>query len=195
MNFELLALLIFLFPLAFSPGPGNLLFAANGARFGFRSTIAATTGYHIATVIVTFALGFGFAKVVTMMPTVLKAIQVIGSLYVMWLAWQLWRAGKVENADAKPIGFWDGGILLVLNPKAYVIIALMFSQFLGGGSNVADVATVSVVFTLNNLVAFTLWTLVGDAVARLLLDEANARHLNRFFGGLLGLVGFWMLFS
>ena len=68
----------------------------------------------------------------------------------------------------------------MLNPKAYVIIALMFSQFLGGGSNVADVATVSVVFTLNNLVAFTLWTLVGDAVARLLLDEANARHLNRF---------------
>ena len=30
MNFELLALLIFLFPLAFSPGPGNMLFAANG---------------------------------------------------------------------------------------------------------------------------------------------------------------------
>ena len=59
----------------------------------------------------------------------------------------------------------------------------------------ADVATVSVVFTLNNLVAFTLWTLVADALARLLLDEANARHLNRFFGGLLGLVGFWMLFS
>ena len=71
------------------------------------------------------------------------------------------------------------GHLLVLNPKAYVIIAL-FSQFLGGGSNVADVATASVVFTLNNLVACTL-TLVGDAVARLLLDEANARHLNRFF--------------
>ena len=110
MNFELLALLIFLFPLAFSPGPGNMLFAANGARFGFRSTIAATTGYHIATVIVTFALGFGFAKVVTMMPTVLKAIQVIGSLYVSWAAQLAMAGGQDENADAKPIGFWDGGI-------------------------------------------------------------------------------------
>jgi threonine/homoserine/homoserine lactone efflux protein len=195
MNLEFLALLIFLFPLAYSPGPGNMLFAANGARFGFRSTITATTGYHIATVVVTFALGVGFAKAVAMVPNVLKAIQVIGSLYVMWLAWKLWRAGRVDNADAKPIGFWAGGILLLLNPKAYVIIALMFSQFLDGGSDVVDVATVSVVFTLNNLVAFTLWTLVGDALARLFRDETNARHLNLFFGVVLGLVGFWMLFS
>ena len=31
-----LALVVFLFPLAFSPGPGNMFFAANGARFGLR---------------------------------------------------------------------------------------------------------------------------------------------------------------
>jgi len=40
-----IALLVFLFPLAYSPGPGNIFFATNGARFGFRSTLALTTRF------------------------------------------------------------------------------------------------------------------------------------------------------
>ncbi|MEJ2518265.1 MAG: hypothetical protein P8Y82_09930 [Methyloceanibacter sp.] len=36
---------------------------------------------------------------------------------------------KVSHA-ARPAGFLDGVVLLVLNPKAHVIIALMFTQFL-----------------------------------------------------------------
>ena len=57
---EIVALIIFLFPLAFSPGPGNMFFAANGARFGFAKTLSANFGYHLATIIVTFLIGFGF---------------------------------------------------------------------------------------------------------------------------------------
>jgi threonine/homoserine/homoserine lactone efflux protein len=34
MTETILALIIFLLPLAFSPGPGNMFFAAIGARFG-----------------------------------------------------------------------------------------------------------------------------------------------------------------
>ena len=48
-EYRVLALLAFLFPLAYSPGPGNMFFAAIGARFGLRSTLAATAGYHITT--------------------------------------------------------------------------------------------------------------------------------------------------
>ena len=45
---EIAALLIFLFPLAFSPGPGNMFFAASGAKFGFKKTLSANFGYHLA---------------------------------------------------------------------------------------------------------------------------------------------------
>jgi len=63
-----LSLLLFLFPLAYSPGPGNLFFAANGARFGFRATIPASPGYHTATWLVTAAIGFGFLGVTRQLP-------------------------------------------------------------------------------------------------------------------------------
>jgi hypothetical protein len=51
-----IALILFLFPLAYSPGPGNMFFAANGARFGFRSTVPSNVGYHVATWIATAAI-------------------------------------------------------------------------------------------------------------------------------------------
>lgn len=46
---DVIAFLTFLFPLAYSPGPGNMVFAANGARFGIRATLRASAGHHIAT--------------------------------------------------------------------------------------------------------------------------------------------------
>ncbi|MCB5199299.1 hypothetical protein LGQ03_08600 [Loktanella sp. TSTF-M6] len=55
-----IALILFLAPLAYSPGPGNMFFAANGARFGFRATVPANLGYHAATLVVTIGIGLGF---------------------------------------------------------------------------------------------------------------------------------------
>ena len=195
-NFELIALLAFLFPLAFSPGPGNMIFAANGARFGVRATLGATFGYHLTTFIVTIALGLGFSSAVSSAPEAFDIVKIAGSLYVLWLAWKLFMAGRLDSViQAKPINFVDGAVLLLLNPKAYVIIALMFSQFISGTSNTANVIAISAIFTLNNFVAFTLWTFVGDGIAKMLSSEKHARYLNSIFGGILALVAVWMLLS
>jgi len=193
-----LALILFLFPLAYSPGPGNMFFAANGARFGFRATIPATVGYHIATWIVTAAIGFGFLAAIERFPQLFTFLKVAGSLYVLWIAWKMLRAGTLEGAeDAKPATFMDGVILLLLNPKAYVIIALMFTQFLGlsNASMFASVLLITTVFTLNNLVAFSIWTLIGDTIAGFFRSPDSARKLNLIFGTILAAVAIWMLFS
>ena len=51
MSQNVLTLLLFLAPLVYSPGPGNLFFAALGARFGWRGTLLANLGYHAATLL------------------------------------------------------------------------------------------------------------------------------------------------
>ena len=193
--YQIAALLAFLFPLAFSPGPGNMFFAANGARFGLRATLGATTGYHIVTFGATFLIGLGFSSALAAAPQAFDAIRIAGSLYVLWLAWKLGTAGRAGHQEAKAASFWDGAVLLILNPKAYVIIALMFSQFLGATSSVLQVAVISVIFTLNNLVAFTLWTTLGDWLGKTFRSEERARYLNATFGVILATVGVWMLVS
>ncbi|WP_135501024.1 LysE family translocator [Roseovarius aestuariivivens] len=189
------ALLLFLLPLAYSPGPGNMFFAANGARFGFRATIPANIGYHLATFLVTAAIGFGLLAALERFPQAFIALKLAGALYVLWIAWGLIRAGVVkEGHAARPAGFVDGIVLLLLNPKAYVIIALMFTQFLpaSDGGRILTVILIATVFTLNNLMAFTAWTLVGDRLAACFRSPQGARRLNVVFGATLAGVAIWM---
>ena len=195
--FELtLALVVFLFPLAFSPGPGNMFFAAIGARFGTSASVPATTGYHIGTLFVTAMFGLGFTSFANAAPVVFDIIRYAGSAYVFWLAWHFLRSGTVGTETApRQASFIDGLMLLILNPKAYVIIALMFTQFLATGErdDAGTVLWITVVFTLNNLVAFTAWTVMGDVFLRQFRTPTRARTLNRAFGGLLASVALWML--
>lgn len=189
-------LLTFLFPLAFSPGPGNMFFATMGARFGFAATLRANAGYHLATLAVTLLLGLGLISVLEPGSALFAAFKMAGGIYVLWLAFKLARAGTSgEDAAAKQAGFTDGPMLLVLNPKAYVIILLMFAQFADVGPQ--DLHTrifvISLLFTLNNLAAFSLWALAGDALGRLFRSETAAWRLNLAFATVLACVGLWML--
>lgn len=193
-----LALILFLLPLAYSPGPGNVFFAANGARFGFRSTVPANIGYHIATWIITAAIGLGFMAALEKFPQIFDALKLAGALYVAWLAWKMFTSGTFDGDNsAKPATFINGVVLLVLNPKAYVIIALMFTQFLGqfDTGRLATVMLITTIFTLNNLIAFSIWALIGDTISALFSTPASARRLNMVFGLILAGVAVWMFLA
>ncbi len=198
MTQTFLALITFLFPLAYSPGPGNVFFAANGAYFGFKATIPANAGYHLATFAITAAIGFGFVAAMDQVPQIFVAMKLAGSAYVLWLAWKLFTADALNNRQtARPATLWDGIILLALNPKAYVIIALMFTQFLTSDTNnqTGTVLFITAVFTLNNLIAFSLWALLGDRIAKVFHSPDSARTLNWAFGAILAAVALWMLIA
>lgn len=190
-----LALVAFLFPLAFSPGPGNMFFAANGARFGLRATLPANLGYHLATWLVTAAIGFGALAAVTAQPGIFLAVKLAGSLYVLVLAWRIFRSGARQGGgEARPAGFGTGVLLLLFNPKAYILIALMFTQFVEPGlaASWPLILVITTVFTLNNFAAFLAWTLAGDWLAGQFRDARAARRLNRLFGAVLAAVAVWM---
>jgi threonine/homoserine/homoserine lactone efflux protein len=196
MTETIIALIVFLFPLAYSPGPGNMFFAAIGARFGMRASLPASAGYHVATWSVTFAIGYGFMQVLATYPAIFVVMKVAGAIYMLWLAWLFLRAGPTDgHITARPARFIDGVVLLILNPKAYVIIALMFTQFLAADAHnfLTLLLVITTVFTLNNLLAFTVWTLLGDALGRLFRTDRHARILNAGFGVTLIGVAVWML--
>lgn len=191
-----IALVIFLFPLAYSPGPGNMFFAANGARFGFRATLPANAGYHGATLLVTIVIGLGFDRMASEVPLLLSAIRYLGAAYVLYLAWGLAKSGtSAEEQVAKPAGTLDGVALLLLNPKAYLIIALIFTQFTS--ASIADrmflIVWISLVFTLNNFIAFSLYAGLGDRLAGHWRNREAARGMNLVFAVVLAAVALWMI--
>ncbi|MEM7195244.1 MAG: LysE family transporter, partial [Pseudomonadota bacterium] len=82
---------------------------------------------------------------------------------------------------------------LVLNPKAYVIIGALFSQFLNSeGDPKRAVLVISALFTVNNLIAFIIWTVAGDWLSRLFSHPDKARLLNRGLSVMLLAVAIWL---
>lgn len=194
------ALIVFLFPLAFSPGPGNLFFAALGARGGLVATGPAMLGYHVVTWGLTVAMGLGAAGVAQTAPAVPRGLQIAGGLYLLYVAIGLWRADPVPSDGSngpgltfRRAGVVTGAALLLLNPKAYVIIALMFAHFADAARHPAEVMWIATVFTLNNLVAFTLWSVLGARLAMVCGDGTGARWLNATMAASLAGVALWML--
>ncbi len=190
---ETIALLLFIFPLAWSPGPGNMFFVANSARFGVRKTIPANLGYHVATFSVMIFMGLGFSYVAH--PVFLNIIKYAGSAYVLFLAYKLAKSDPKAQKHSSHISFFDGAILLLLNPKAYLIFGLIFAQFLAPtqANATARAFWIASVFTANNLFSFIVWSLVGEHISNLLLREKNARYINYFFALILTLVAVWIL--
>ncbi len=189
---QILPLLLFLFPLAYSPGPGNMFFAALGARYGVTASLPATLGYHAATLAVSFAIGAGVTIALTPTSRIFTLIQTFGALYLLWLAYKLYCShGPRPFADAHPATVLDGAILLLLNPKGYLIMALLFTQF--PGDTLTKTALIATLFTVNNMLAFLVWTFAGQILSRLFSSPTAAHRINAGFSILLGGVAMWLL--
>ena len=127
---SLALLLLFLFPRAFSPGPGNIFLSAHGAAFGLRRSLRTLLGYHLATWGISVMIGLGLRAILLRHPDLTQWVQHLDRAYVLWLAWNMIRSGLTLNQHtAHAAGFMQGVWLLLLNPKGYAIMVLMFSQF------------------------------------------------------------------
>lgn len=99
-------------------------------------------------------------------------------------------AGAAPAGRQRP-GFRTGALVLLLNPKAYYTVAAVFTQFPRAPADATTALVITVVLTLNNLVAFLVRTL-GGRVAVLFRDERPKRWLDRLFAtALIGVAG-WM---
>lgn len=186
---SLFALLLFLLPLAYSPGPGNLFFAAHGARFGWRRTFPAYLGYHMATLMAALAVGAGLLLLTG--PMLGRVLLWVGTGYVLWLALKLWRSSAVTRLNnTHQATLWDGAALLALNPKAWAIMAALFAQF--PAADTMTVLGVALVFTLNNALAFALWAGLGQTILAHMTSETQVRAVNRSFALMLAVVALAM---
>ena len=70
----------------------------------------------------------------------------------------------------------------------------MFTIFLNNNQSLLKIILISVIFTLNNCLSFTLWTIFGDLLGTKFRNETYAKKLNYVFATSLFLVGLWMLF-
>ena len=135
---DLATLTLFLpacFALNMAPGPNNLLSVSNATRYGYRSRLPAGIGRILAFAGMIALAGAGLSVVLQTSEWLFHAIKIVGAAYLLYLAWQLWRA----NPEAEQqVTRRDGGFLALArqeflvaagNPKAILLFTAFLPQF------------------------------------------------------------------
>ena len=184
---QLIALVAFSFAMAASPGPTNILLWASGATFGLPRTLPFVLGTALGIGLMTLAAAAGLSVLVTAVPSIETAMKVGGSAYLVYLAWQIARAGTLQRPGvARPFGLVAATGFQVINPKAWVFALGAVTTFrLTGLPTMLGSALVPVVMMIVVVPSALLWVGAGNALGRLISGPRGRRVVSLALAALL----------
>lgn len=182
-----LSMLGFLWVAAVTPGPNNTLLTTAGANFGFLRSLPLIVGIMLGMQLMLLLVAFGVGGLILVYPSLHLFLKIVGSLYLLWLAWKIATAAyeKIELGEAppRPIPFWQGGLLQLVNPKAWLMALGAVASFsLAGESYRSSIVAIGVGMALVNLVAGVLWLGFGTLIGRLLRSRRAWKIFNLSMG-------------
>jgi len=184
---ELAALIAFSVVSSITPGPNNVLLWASGAAFGTRRTLRHVVGTAVGIGAMALASAAGLAVLVTAVPGLAVAMRVAGSVYLLWLAWQIARSGAIrEGVLARPMGILPAAGFQVVNPKAWIFALGAVTTFRPTELPPVPGALATAAVMMAVIVPTALvWAAAGGAMARLLVNERSRRIVSGVLAALV----------
>jgi threonine/homoserine/homoserine lactone efflux protein len=116
-----------------TPGPNMAWLALLGATRGRVAALASVAGIALGLAIAGAIAGLGVTALLTTEPRIFEALRIAGAAYLLYLAYDAWRAAAKEVGDgldrALSRYFRQGLLSNIVNPKAYLFYAAVLPQF------------------------------------------------------------------
>ncbi|MDB4837147.1 LysE family translocator [Marinomonas sp.] len=186
-----------MFPLVFSPGPANIVFAMSGAKVGVKRSIPLIAGVDTVFILKSILIGFGLGEVLKTQPLLMNSMQLIGSVYLLYLAAKFFTAQSAGSKDsAKLLGFMDGVLVQLLNSKGWLMVFLMFTLFAEHAqANFAEQGVVVLIawLAILNISVHFIWVSMGGLLSKVSSSKLYEKVLNGVYSASLALVAIWLL--
>ena len=178
---EVAALVAFAFVGSFSPGPNNAVLLASGISFGFRRTIPHVLGGALGVGALVVGVAAGIGAFLEAVPAAGLALRVVGSVYLLYVAFQVAGSGAIGRAEAAhPLGVWQAAVFQWLNPKAWIFAISIGVTFLPEDSpRPVAIALLTAVALVVVGLSFTIWAVGGSALSRF-VDHGRSRRVVSF---------------
>lgn len=182
----LTALVLFAFVSSVTPGPNNLMLMASGANFGFRRTVPHMLGISIGFLVLMLGAGIGLVQIFDRFPVVYTVLLIASVVYLLWLAWKIANAApaQAQAAKGRPMTFLEAAAFQWVNPKAWTMALTAITVHVADGGT-AMLALAALVFALVNLPSVSMWTVMGQQMARFLTNPVRLRMFNWSMAALL----------
>ncbi|UUZ92732.1 LysE family transporter [Paenibacillus sp. P25] len=159
---EITSFLIYCVIATFTPGPTNIVILSAVHKFGAKQameyTYGATVGFGLLLVI---SAGLN-TMLVTIIPKLLMVMQIIGSGYMFYLAYRLYKTDSSNRAVKQTATFTSGFLMQFLNPKVVLFTITVIPTFVMPYYNAISEVSISILaITLIGFLAFVTWVLFG----------------------------------
>ena len=207
---QVTAFLTFAAVAAGTPGPGNTLLTAVGARTGIRGGLMSLLGQVTGMGALLFAVTLGLGRPLLAHPLALQILKWGGVAVLCWMAWRIAAGparvaghasagghasvgGSADDAQAAgetaraPAGFFGMAAFQWINPKGWLVGVSAVAAFLDhrAGNALSQAVLFAVLFVLAAIPVCFPWLAFGAALQRFLRTSRAARVLNIVMGALL----------
>lgn len=121
--------------LALAPGPDNIFVLTQSALYGRSSGVMVTLGLCTGLLFHTTAVAVGVAVLFQTSAVAFNALKLLGAGYLLYLAWQAFRAGATELSASEVKGrdfaklYIRGIVMNITNPKVAIFFLAFLPQF------------------------------------------------------------------
>ncbi|MBV28057.1 MAG: hypothetical protein CMQ13_08320 [Gammaproteobacteria bacterium] len=159
---QFLPLWAFIVLMVGTPGPANLLVMSAGAQVGLRASLPFILGLIGGKLLLNLAMVFGLGALLGRYPTLGSIFAWVSAGYMSWLALRGWYAQPNSDHATPVLGLRQGLLVHPLNPKAWVMTTLAFSQFGTGFNDVfQSYALIPLSFAVAQLLLHSAWCVAG----------------------------------
>lgn len=183
----MLTIITYAFGIMYTPGPVNLLSVHSGINGKFSSNVGFFIGISCAMFISFLLLGFLGNRFFN--PTYLPYISLLGSCYIVYIAWKVMRAKVSVNTSSvedSVLSIWDGFFMQLLNPKGLLAtLPIATIQFPAENIQGSDIVIWSIGLSILAFGAPLSYSLIGVLIGKKLNDPIYFKILNFLMSVLL----------
>lgn len=186
------------------PGTGVIYTISTGLFLGFRGSIFAALGCTLGIIPHLAASVLGLSAILHMSAVMFNCIKYAGALYLMYLAYMMWRDTGSMNFNSAPakngsIHIATRGFLInILNPKLTIFFLAFLPLFVSPDSAtpVFEMFGLSLIFMLMTLIVFIMYGFLANSVRKHVTDSPKLVQLiQKSFAATFAALGLKLAFS
>lgn len=161
--------LLYCIIVTFTPGPTNIVILSTVQGFGIKKAMEYSYGAAVAFGALLTISAILNTMLAVVIPKILLFMQIIGSLYILYLAYQVYKM-DVSGAGEKQVAtFRSGFIMQFVNPKVVLFTMTVIPGFVMPYYTQPKMLAIFVaIITVIGFLAFVTWVLFGAIFKELL---------------------------
>ncbi|MDK8189843.1 LysE family transporter [Paenibacillus sp. UMB7766-LJ446] len=116
---------------AFTPGPNNIMAMSNAGKHGFKKSFPFNFGVLLGFLVIISCCALFSSQLYDVIPSIKPYMLCIGAIYILWLAWTIWRdkpkKGKLARSQNNTV--FSGMVLQFINIKVILYGITALSSF------------------------------------------------------------------